>query len=840
MEAAAKLPLSGDDNVDESNIDSKKCVLCQESKFPKKRFPLSKGTSAGTSRVLHCAGIRTTFKDDSYKQCSEIIKFLEEKGNEDVFWHRQCYSDFTNEGHLQRLQKRASDGAEPEETPSEGTGSRRSSLERMDWSKCIFCQTDIKKVALSQVQTFETSEKILSKAANDREMSCRLAGISDLIAAEGKYHLKCYTRYLKKSTQKISENNEIEDANVKCFNEVMGLLIKRLSEGHIYSIKAVWTYYCRRLAESYHLQPPPYRSNRFKERIQNVLGRSVTFVPPLNRSEPHLVVSSNLGETALQHLLKEPGQRLNLNQESCDDELVNDAIEDVDLDAELLSWLYRVSVKVHHDVKSVLGHDCIGKINQASAEKIVPESLFMLISLLCTGHQEEEKESDIDMKPRILSICQDILFLASRGRKLTPKHVGLGLTVHQATRSKELVQLLYNSGHSISYETVLRMDNTLANDVLERYKENGNVFVPRNFAESSNRISYTRYAVDNIDINEETLSGMGTFHATQVAALRRKVEGEPAVDIQVTPKSERRLDVHVPSELHELSELCLENKKPEPKMEGTVTEEWYDPDINKINESYKKELAWILSRLAHQQPELQKIPGWSGFNQLLSTDESQVTIVGPLPIVNAPAHEFETLWTVILRCKAMTRVRNGKYTVVTMDEGLYYKAKMLQWEKTEEFKNVIFILGGFHTQMTFTKVIGKYLESSGMSDIWAESEVFGENTAGNILKGKLWNRVLRAHKLSYEALWRVLWPLLIKWAEEKGGGVDKMLEDLSAKLAIEFTSGEDNPATDATACSSLLSEVGQVVFDHRIFHTYIYIYIYIYICISICHANYHR
>ncbi|XP_068726475.1 uncharacterized protein [Montipora capricornis] len=42
-----------------------------------------------------------------------------------------------------------------------------------------------------------------------------------------------------------------------------------------------------------------------------------------------------------------------------------------------------------------------------------------------------------------------------------------------------------------------------------------------------------------------------------------------------------------------------------------------------------------------------------------------------------------------------------------MDEGLYNKAKMLQWEKMEEFKNLIIVLGGFHTQMTFTKVIGK-------------------------------------------------------------------------------------------------------------------------------------
>ena len=129
-------------------------------------------------------------------------------------------------------------------------------------------------------------------------------------------------------------------------------------------------------------------------------------------------------------------------------------------------------------------------------------------------------------------------------------------------------------------------------------------------AESSDTTSYTRYAVDNIDINEETLSGMGTFHATQVAAFRRKVDRELEMNIQVTPKSERRLDLQVPSEQHELnSEISLENKKPEPQMEGTVIEEWYEPDKNKIDESYKKELAWILSRLVQQQPELQKIPG---------------------------------------------------------------------------------------------------------------------------------------------------------------------------------------------------------------------------------------
>ena len=51
----------------------------------------------------------------------------------------------------------------------------------------------------------------------------------------------------------------------------------------------------------------------------------------------------------------------------------------------------------------------------------------------------------------------DIIFLSSRGHKVTPKDIGIGLTVHQATRSKQLVQLLHAAGNSVNYDTVLRM-----------------------------------------------------------------------------------------------------------------------------------------------------------------------------------------------------------------------------------------------------------------------------------------------------------------------------------------------------------------------------------------------
>ena len=276
------------------------------------------------------------------------------------------------------------------------------------------------------------------------------------------------------------------------------------------------------------------------------------------------------------------------------------------------------------------------------------------------------------------------------------------------------------------------------------------------------------------------------------------------------PISDRKINWKIPSELHELQDVDLGNEKPEPVMKGAVMDEWYSPDELCINESFEKDLAWILVRLAPQHTEIQQVPGWSGFNQMLSSDKSQTTIVGPLPIINAPAHEFETLWTVIQKCKAMTKLRNGSCTVVPMDEGLYNKAMMLQWTKTEAFKDVIIILGGFRTQMNFSKAIGKYVESSGISDMWVESEVFGETTAENIVKGKHWNRVARAHKLSYEALWRALWPLLLTWAHDNGEPVNESsLEEIARRLANEFSTRSDD-LKDLTTHGLLIAQVSQV------------------------------
>ena len=72
----------------------------------------------------------------------------------------------------------------------------------------------------------------------------------------------------------------------------------------------------------------------------------------------------------------------------------------------------------------------------------------MFLRLLCTGKDPAEYEDDDPSVHRCVSnIAQGMMFGVSEGKILTPSYMGLGLSIHQATRSKELVNLLNAAGH---------------------------------------------------------------------------------------------------------------------------------------------------------------------------------------------------------------------------------------------------------------------------------------------------------------------------------------------------------------------------------------------------------
>ena len=79
----------------------------------------------------------------------------------------------------------------------------------------------------------------------------------------------------------------------------------------------------------------------------------------------------------------------------------------------------------------------------------VPDSLYMFLSLLLGGQRLLENDELDDEKHenrqrlRIISIAQDLMYTANGDKFLTPKHIGMASKLHQATRSKELVNMFH-------------------------------------------------------------------------------------------------------------------------------------------------------------------------------------------------------------------------------------------------------------------------------------------------------------------------------------------------------------------------------------------------------------
>ncbi len=168
-------------------------------------------------------------------------------------------------------------------------------------------------------------------------------------------------------------------------------------------------------------------------------------------------------------------------------------------------------------------------ISENRAIDSIPNSLYMFLNLSLGGQRlleddvEDDDKNTAKRQLRVLSIAQDLMYTASGEKFLTPKHIGLASALHQATRSKELVNMFHQAGHVMSYCEVIKLDTALAKKTLESMGDDGAV-VPQNLVKGR----FVHFSADNVDINKYTLEGKGTFHATQVAAWQR---GPPEGDL---------------------------------------------------------------------------------------------------------------------------------------------------------------------------------------------------------------------------------------------------------------------------------------------------------------------
>ena len=760
-------------------IAIEKCIICQDEKKEK----ILTASERGLSSVRNAAHSRLSLRDPRNRFAIDRITSTFDSQNEhNMVWHKSCYSIFTSKTNISYLSKseeaktrRESCNEEEDRQSSRPPSRLRSSTESINWEACMFCQNGEAKSKLSSVTTFKMSDQILEASKYDQNLCVRLSGVNDLIASEGKYHVACYMKFNREAT-KAKEVSSKADLPMHW----LVLELKQAAEkAHVLELSEVWKRYCY-LAEKAGVEiPTSFVSRRasFKEKLAPRVKDDYECISVQKRQT--LLVPVKFGHLSMYS---------RLTHDAADEEDQEDSSMHIyqSNDNSFLEMVH-LALKLRSDI---LQEDVYKGfvINEDKMITCVPQSLYMFLRLMFGGQKilerdpkdEEDKESQV--QDRILSIAQDLVYNISGGKHWTPKHLGLASTLHQATRSKELVQLFHNAGHIISYENVLQVDTALAEETLHSLDPSTGAVTPPNFVPGR----FVHFTCDNIDINDTSFDGKNSFHATQVAGWQRGPEADMGLQ---TMKPSTNTSLQVPDIMEELCPAAITEGRADPKGTQGTEREWFSKtDSPAAVQANAADMAFFITR--QDEPGIKT--GWTHFNQMISKADQEITSVGYMPIVQAPAHELDTLNTVLQRCKHVAAILGQQHVVLTVDEALFGKLMELKWAKPEYEGCLIVRLGGLHTALNFLKTIGQHLQSSGLLDVWIESQTLGPRTAEQVIAGKSYTRGMRTHKLTLQALWRILLPHLLEYIKREDEALSKEIgakaesdnpEDLISLLA---------------------------------------------------------
>ena len=190
--------------------------------------------------------------------------------------------------------------------------------------------------------------------------------------------------------------------------------------------------------------------------------------------------------------------------------------------------------------------------------------------------------SETDISQAAQTICQIIQYNTYKRKsssassvrhnkdRETPLSLYVGIMVHGKTRNKELIDMLFKLGVSVSYDRVLSVSTDLANAVIE-YFENDDAVCPPSLQKGL----FTIGAYDNFDHNPSSTSAKTSTHGTSISLFQENTTAQPGEKIPhavLSNDRERSKSIKaLPEHYAVVPAAALDRKNPPiPNMQGSL------------------------------------------------------------------------------------------------------------------------------------------------------------------------------------------------------------------------------------------------------------------------------
>ena len=572
---------------------------------------------------------------------------------------------------------------------------------------------------LTQSQTFDAGK--LRMAAEQKKDESILLHIrdKDCVAVEACYHKKCYTSYTNFLNYKLVEDKEerlYEESYQKFCKQVVDKKI--ITDREVMLMTKLFDCFVKYVQDTEALDASNYRRFRLKKRLKLTYPQLV-FHKPSKRNMSELVFCEDLsaGVIAGEHISMCNSSDTETSSQEEREIPSTSTMKSGNNEEEDMRTLFHAAMILRGKIKECDNFyqkwpPTPSEFTTTNAEQMIPPSLSVFLSWLLGFSSTVNMNSYLGIPEnqylKVLSLAQDIIHVSSNGRKQTPKSLSLGMAVRQITGSYALTKVLNGFGNSVSHSAVLSLDTAFASQCLDNDTVIPEGIIPRKF---------TMMVWDNIDFLEETPTGAGSTHMANGIVIQH------TRDDQQLPKQRKTSTTTIKKSLRslkapekQLHTYILGNKE-SPKLHSATINSELETSLVTQKNSLDRSLMldFIYTICKYYCDELSTIlPGWTGFNTLISEKPDGISKVGYLPVVDAPVTDISTIYTILRRSVDIANKLELQYAVLIFDEAVYAKTQQVRWKSDEFLNKFIFRLGEFHACMSYATAISCRFRSAGL------------------------------------------------------------------------------------------------------------------------------
>lgn len=681
---------------------------------------LHKLQEAGPSRIKTILKFSKDYGDDLH---IEIERQLEENPDCFVKCHKNCVSTYTSTEHLRRHRKREADNSATDnrEPPK---SRRRSGAPLFDFKKhCLFCgdacevERDRKhpnrwrnSVLCRTAQanpgkkTFKESILDACSKRNDElahDVRERVnSALSDLHAADGRYHVNCMTSFMSSRSVVYASRKEEGSVELLEHDAAFEAVINELSKDK----SRIWN--SVELLNLYLGYGGKEQRRSLVKKIGDHFGESIAILTSPGLA--NIIVFKNNSSAAL-HLVNDK----------------DDTKQDVDID--------KISKIICNEVKQLeteRSHYDI-RITKETISKHVSTTLMDFLAKLSPS-----------LSHTLPALLIGNIVTNAISKSPTSLQVALGNLMRD---SKSLLNQMYQFRVTCSYDEILRFKKSAALAASRTIQLSG-------IHESNSGL--IQVVADNFDADISSQNGKVTTHSLAMLISQPKcdVDVPNEVSIPTIPRA-TKADLSKPIDF-EITTQRYQGPKRVPMPEDSAKKSVLPLKVLcscVLSKGRANELDFAFFNEVTTE---EGCPEFSGFNTKLSRETGQSlkpkTQAVYLPLIDMPPADPDTMMTAMHEGMRLTNERGQKNLVFTSDQQLYKVAVDMKWSHQDTFSDVIIRLGGMHMLMSFVGAVGTLMDGSGLSELM--STAF--SGVAKMLTGKKFPQNIRALRIIVEELLR--------------------------------------------------------------------------------------